>query len=318
MLPETLQLAIEKEIDRFGFQEINQARKELTERYRNPFHQTNFMTEERHRIAYLATRMPATFTVIKKVFNEINHRISLPIKSVLDLGAGPGTSFWAAQEIFQNLEKMTLVELDGDLIQLGQRLYEQQLNRNSLKMDWIQANIEQLPEIREHDLILLSYSINELSPEIIPNIIDVCWKRTKNCLVVIEPGTPAGFERIRAIRNQLIELGACIVAPCPGSMECPMAHGDWCHFSERVERTSFHRRIKEGTLGYEDEKYSYIAVSKTPVKLPEGRILRHPNRHSGHLDLTLCTLEGLKKVTISKRHGELYKKARKAEWGDTF
>jgi ribosomal protein RSM22 (predicted rRNA methylase) len=49
---------------------------------------------------------------------------------------------------------------------------------------------------------------------------------------------------------------------------------------------------------------------------PAARIVRHPRKHSGHVQLTLCTAEGLKHPTITKSQKEEYKRARKAEWGD--
>lgn len=93
------------------------------------------------------------------------------------------------------------------------------------------------------------------------------------------------------------------------------AAGDWCHFAQRVERTSLHRRLKQGTLGYEDEKFSYLVVAKSSALTPSARIVRHPLIRSGHIQLTLCTPQGLQRQTIRRSQGELYRRARQAEWG---
>ena len=97
-----------------------------------------------------------------------------------------------------------------------------------------------------------------------------------------------------------------------------MAGGNWCHFAERLPRSSAHRLAKNAELGYEDEKYSYIVFSRTPVRLPDARIVRHPRKHSGHVELELCAPEGLKRETISRKNGDRYKQAKKAEWGDAL
>jgi ribosomal protein RSM22 (predicted rRNA methylase) len=98
-----------------------------------------------------------------------------------------------------------------------------------------------------------------------------------------------------------------------------MMGSDWCHFAERIERSSLHRRLKQGALGYEDEKFSYLIVAKEPHSLPNARIVRHPQHHSGHTGLTLCTSKGsLEAMTVSRRTPELYKRVRKAEWGDSW
>lgn len=97
------------------------------------------------------------------------------------------------------------------------------------------------------------------------------------------------------------------------------AAGDWCHFSQRVERTSLHRRLKEGALGYEDEKFSYVVASRQSVIAAGPRIIRHPGKHSGHVQLVLCTPEArMETRTITRSSKRAYKLARKAEWGDTL
>ena len=71
-------------------------------------------------------------------------------------------------------------------------------------------------------------------------------------------------------------------------------------------------------MGYEDEKFSYVIASKKVVPLPESRIIRHPQHHSGHIDLVVCCQKGLEKKIISKKQKSLYKQTRKSQWGDIF
>jgi ribosomal protein RSM22 (predicted rRNA methylase) len=150
-------------------------------------------------------------------------------------------------------------------------------------------------------------------------IVKKLWDSAKQALIIIEPGTMPGFDIIRQTRQQLIDLGAAMIAPCPHTLKCPMPQDDWCHFSVRIERSRLHKQIKEGSLGYEDEKFSYIAVAKLPVDLPDARILRHPLKRSGHVSFALCTKnQGLVTKIISRRDGDLYKQARHLEWGDTI
>jgi ribosomal protein RSM22 (predicted rRNA methylase) len=139
-------------------------------------------------------------------------------------------------------------------------------------------------EFPEKDLTVMSYVTGELAPSSIEPLIEKAWRSARHFLVIIEPGTPAGFERIRAIRSQLISLGGHVVAPCPHGNACPMAGGDWCHFSVRLDRSSFHRQCKDGELTYEDEKYSYVIFSKEPHAPSGPRILRPRHRHTGHIN----------------------------------
>jgi ribosomal protein RSM22 (predicted rRNA methylase) len=91
-----------------------------------------------------------------------------------------------------------------------------------------------------------------------------------------------------------------------------------------VERTSLHRQLKGGTLGYEDEKFSYLVAARPEVIADKdspaySRLVRHPGKHSGHVQLTLCTPQGLiENRTVARSSKIAYKAARKAEWGDAW
>lgn len=317
-IPKELQLAIDREVGRFPLEQLLKAREELTERYREQ-KRNAFMSTEAHRCAYVGTRLPATYAVLLSILQQCQpHIAGEEIHSVLDLGAGPGSVMWAACAVFSQIEKISLIERDRALADLGKRLATDSLSKAIREAKWQIENLEQIKTLPQHDLVVLSYAIGELSPVAIRPLIEACYNAMGKVLIVVEPGTPAGFERIRSVRQHLISLGGQMLAPCPHALECPMANGDWCHFSTRLERTSFHRRLKQGALGYEDEKFSYVVFSKTTCELPESRILRHPIRHSGHVNLTLCTKDGLKQVTVSRRTPEAYRKAKKADWGDAF
>lgn len=318
-MPEKLQEAIAKEFNKASQSCVAAAREDLTARYRSSAKQDKLISHDAHRLAYIAARMPATYAVVCRVLEEICARApQMHFSSLLDLGAGPGTVMWAASDVLKKIQKMTLLENDEGLAAIGKRLAEYDKERFRYTVEWILTDIRQAQHFPQHDLIVMSYSIGEIEPNLIPSIIEKCWTATEKMLVIIEPGTPKGFERIRSIRDQLIDLGGYMVAPCPHREACPMEGGNWCHFAERVERTSLHRRLKEGTLGHEDEKYSYVVFSKTPIDLPTARILRHPEKRSGHVHLTLCTLDGLKQEIVSKRTPEAYRIARKASWGNSY
>lgn len=308
---EFLQEAISREVQKSSLKELAVAREDLTERYRDRSQQKRFMTSDAHRKAYILSRMPATYAVVKHVLEMMR---DLHIESMLDVGAGPGTATWAAHDVFPTIKNYTLIEQDADTIALGKRL----ASGKDFPATWQQGDISSLSTFPAHDLVVISYALGELPLDATQTLLQKLWKVTNKRLVIIEPGTMHGFSYIRKARQDLIDLGTFPVAPCPHACACPMPQDDWCHFSKRIERTSTHRRIKGGSLGYEDEKYSYFIASKNAVALPEARILRHPEKHSGHMRFTLCTKDGLQNVTVSRRDGELYKKARKLEWGDTF
>jgi ribosomal protein RSM22 (predicted rRNA methylase) len=75
---------------------------------------------------------------------------------------------------------------------------------------------------------------------------------------------------------------------------------------------------KQADLGFEDEKFSYAAISRAPTGRAEARVIRRPQVRPGHVVLALCTRDGLETVTVGRSDRERFKRARKTAWGDSF
>ncbi len=289
---------IEELVSTIKFSELKAAALSLSEKYRS---KQFTLKGKRERLAYLVTRLPATFSALQKVFYEIRH---LEIASLLDLGAGPGAGWLAAKQFFP-LQRAVCIEADDQFISLGRQLVEGPVM-------WLQGDLSKEP-YPASDLVLFSYSIGELGNWSEP--LARAWQAAQKALVIVEPGTPESFIKMRLVREKLIELGAFIAAPCPHQQACPSR---WCHFSARLARSSQHRLAKEGSLGYEDEKFSYVVALKKPQP-SKDRIVRHPEKRKGHVVFSLCTPQGkLESRTVAKSDQELYKKARKLSWGDSL
>jgi len=320
-LPAELQDAIQRETGKVDRRKLAQATAQLTEHYKAADFSTPAVATEAHRAAYLAVRLRATYAAICRVFAEI--KLCAPqaeIASLLDLGAGPGTTLFAATEQFPQLRQATLLESDSSWIALGKRLAEQSGSMVVQQAQWLKQDLRSGLACEKRDLVVISYTLGELPQVAAEAVLNKAWKCAGKFLVLIEPGTRRGFAAINAARSSLIANGAAILAPCPHHLVCPMAAaGDWCHFSQRVERTSQHRQLKGGALGYEDEKFSYLVAAKSSSPSAGARIVRHPGKHSGHVQLALCTAEGkIENRTITRSSKEAYKRARKAEWGDLW
>ncbi|HYG97670.1 MAG TPA: small ribosomal subunit Rsm22 family protein [Terriglobales bacterium] len=319
-LPDRLREAIEQETLRTENAALVRASAQLTERYKDGQFCQSPLNTTAARHAYLHVRVPATYAANRRVLSEIQqHSSGTAYRSMLDLGSGPGTAMWAAADVFPSIDRFTLLERDGDLIEIGRRLAFTGENLAVHQAQWLRQDLSSDLSVERHDLVVISYALSELNESAAASLVRRAWMLTNNVLAIVEPGTPRNFERVLAVRAMLIEAGAHLIAPCPHTRSCPMgAAGDWCHFSQRLERTSAHRRIKGGALGYEDEKFSYIAASKFPTEVPAARIVRHPGIHSRHVQLDLCTTEGLKTVTVGKARKDEYRTARRSEWGDVW
>lgn len=266
-------------------------------------------------IAYAIVRMPATLAALDQALRELAVAVpGLDPRSFLDCGAGAGTAASIVSRHFPALDAITLVENDRNFEALARQLLESSL------VAWRHEDLRTVAA-PPHDLVLASYSLNELPDAQFAATIDRLFALARHALIVLEPGTPAGYARILAARERLLEAGATIAAPCPHHFECPLARraGDWCHFAARVERTSLHRQLKGGDLGHEDEKFCYLAAVRVPPAERRGRILRHPRRLRGHVQLLLCTPEGeAAQQTVTRSQKEPYRSARQADWGDRW
>jgi ribosomal protein RSM22 (predicted rRNA methylase) len=230
---------------------------------------------------------------------------------------------WAALSIWPEIAEVDLIERDDRMLELGKKLALRSPHRAIRNAKWIKADAASgwLPDIT-YDLVIMAYVLGELQGER-NAVVERLWRSTGGMLVIVEPGTPAAFGRLRQVRDELIVQGAKTVAPCPHNAACPMNEDDWCHFSERVSRSRIHRQLKSGELGYEDEKFSFIAVARSPAlieqlrasKAASGRILRHPQFRHGHVKFQVCTPDGIRQAVVTRKNKELYRKARDAKWG---
>ncbi|HSE49749.1 MAG TPA: small ribosomal subunit Rsm22 family protein [Terriglobales bacterium] len=338
-LPSHLAAAIESLVTEHDFKQLRAAAERISEAYRDSGRVARLHTSDgaapllasgTDRAAYLAVRFPATYAAISAVLEELKARApQFAPRTMLDLGAGPGTATLAALEQFPALTGLTLVERDASFLELGRRLAA----GGSPQADRFAEDLRSA-KMPSCDLAVAAYSLGELSASDAAQVVERAWKQLQ-VLCVIEPGTPRGYATIMRVRDQLIAPGRkpqekerqpdgaaagapFLVAPCPHERRCPMdGTKDWCHFAARVERTSLHRKLKAGELGWEDEKFSYVIFARDPgIARAPARIVRHPQTGKGHMKLDLCGPEGLALVTISKKQGEAYRRARRAKWGD--
>ena len=243
-----------------GFAVLKRAATAMSDAYRE--RRIARLTNDERVAAYLVTRMPATYAAAYTVLREVRQRLGMQtVASVLDIGAGTGAASLAARAWFPDAT-ITMLERDGAMVDVARALVPNAVGR-----------VLGLPAALEaHDLVIAAYSVGEMGATVAKSL----WQAARVALVVIEPGTPEGFRLIRRIRGEVLQAGARMVAPCPMEASCPIVDPDWCHFAARVERSSIHRRVKDAELGYEDEKYSYVALAREAVEPTRARIIRRP------------------------------------------
>lgn len=257
--------------------------------------------------AYLAYRAPATYAAAAAVFRQVSlQRRDWRPQSLLDIGAGPGIAAWAARETWPSLEELTLVEIEPEMVAAGRDLLPE--------ARWLAADVSAASG--QADLVVASYVLGELAD--VPGTAARLWQHAADTVAFVEPGTPDGYRRTLVARQSVLDAGGFTVAPCPHDQQCPLPADDWCHFSVRLPRSKLHRRAKGVDLGYEDEKFSYAVLSRELVSKARARIIRHPQIRSGHVHLVTSEPDGIHSRTVSRKHGQAYRDAKDAAWGDAF
>jgi len=282
--------------------------------------------------AYAAYRMPATAAAMAVALAQT--RLSLPRwrpGSLLDFGAGTGSVAWAVAAEVPSVGVLTLLEQSAVAIAAGRAILgaaQLPALRAATWQTWRlparQPDTGRDDDLPAADLATVSYVLGELTPAQQAAIVALAV-RAAPVVVLVEPGTPDGHQRILAARERLLDAGYLLAAPCPHRLACPLAAaGDWCHFAARLPRSAVHRRAKGAQLGYEDEKFSYVAaVRPDPVGaepaapvLPAGRIVRRPQQRKGLVTLEVCRRDGTAGPDlIGKSAGAAYREARKSSWG---
>ncbi|MEU9448038.1 small ribosomal subunit Rsm22 family protein [Streptomyces sp. NPDC048277] len=270
-------------------------------------------------VAYAAYRMPATFEAVRSAlaaFADVVPEGWVP-GSHVDVGGGTGAATWAVTDTWAGVRPVTVLDWAEPALALGREIAA--ANPELRDAVWQRSRIGAALTIESTDLVTVSYVLNELDEADRATLVDTAAAAAR-AVVIVEAGTPAGYARIIEARDRLTAAGFRIAAPCPHSAGCPIVPGaDWCHFSARVSRSSLHRQVKGGSLAYEDEKFSYVAATRLPVTPAPARVVRRPQIRKGQVLLDLCEAdEQLRRTTVTKRHGDLYRAARDADWGDAW
>jgi ribosomal protein RSM22 (predicted rRNA methylase) len=97
--------------------------------------------------------------------------------------------------------------------------------------------------------------------------------------------------------------------------DLPADVSNWCHATVRLPRSRIHRVAKHGSLGFEDEPYSYLVATRIPVTVRGARIVAPPCGCKHAPRVAVCGADGLRVITVSRRDKDAYRAARHARWG---
>lgn len=315
-LPAELKAALDGKLRGFSRSDAAGRAASISKTYRGGGNSGTIRTEA-DALAYALARMPATYAAITASLNAlVEIRPDFAPVSLLDIGAGPGTATWAAAEALSSLRDFTLFDANEALRALALDLARDSTRLRAISYDRGEARAT-LVKADAADLVMASYMIGEIGDAEQRALALLMWEKTRDTLLVVEPGTPAGYARIIALRDHLIGLGAHVAAPCPHDAKCPLQAPDWCHFTQRLQRSRAHMQVKGAEVPFEDERFSYVALVRAPVVgQHSSRVLAQPAVSKVEITAKLCTPEGLAAAKVPRRAKADYASARRWRWGD--
>lgn len=313
-LPPDLKAALEAKLEGLSREDIAKRAAQISNTYRDGG-SSSTIRSELDALAYAVVRMPATYAAVSACLSALcEMRPDFAPQTLLDVGAGPGTASWAATEAFASLQKFMLLDINAALQTLALDLCRKHPRLGAMTC---RRDAGALDDAEPADLVVASYLIGEVGEAERDSLTERLWAKTGDTLLVVEPGTPAGYARIIALRRQLTAEGAHVAAPCPHDAACPLVAPDWCHFAQRLPRLRAHIQVKGAELPYEDEKFSYVILTRAPVARRFSRVLAPPSVTKIEVSAKLCAAEGLQLTKVPHRDKVAYARARRWRWGDS-
>ncbi|MFS2327207.1 MULTISPECIES: small ribosomal subunit Rsm22 family protein [Brucella] len=315
-LPSRLRQAVDTALEGVALSDLKRASEVLSRRYRAETRDGRLhISDDLAAKAYLAARLPATYAAVRASLESVADVCpDFVPQTMLDVGCGPGTALWAASDCWPDLQSATMIEASPAIRTVGSKLAE----NIGIQTEWRAADlIKEKPDLPQADLVTIAYVLDELAPLDRKALVEKLWTSAQHLFVIVEPGTPAGWQRILDARAVLLEQGAHIAAPCTHQFDCPIVSPDWCHFSRRVARSRIHRLTKDADVPWEDEKFVYLAATRDPSLAASARVIAPTRVGGGKVTIKLCKDDGsAEDVLLTKRDGELFRWARRADWGD--
>lgn len=320
-LPPALRLAADALLLGVARKGVAERARAISERYRAGGGSASVVTSEADAVAYALTRLPATYAAgLRAMIETAETAPGFSPASLLDAGAGPGGAAWAALEVWPGVASSVRLDSNIAFLDLAERLAEH--GPTPLKgAQRLRADLTTAGDWPQADLVVASYALAEIPEARQHDVISALWRAAAGVLLVVEPGTPAGWSRILGARDVVLAAGATILAPCAHQAPCPLAPPDWCHFVQRLNRSRDHRLAKGGETPFEDEKFIYLAAARPGVAVAPAapRILAPPRTGKPGIEFKLCTPDGTVEARfVGKRGKAAHAIARRQDWGDTL
>lgn len=248
-------------------------------------------------LSFVKARLRPNYAVTKRVLEEarsllVGHdKNGFRPKRIIDMGIGVGCASAAALEVFEKdvewvhgidpsrcmreCSKSFLEEIMQDMVTKTtvQGKPNPRINPPRLTLGGSIVTETSESSTSTFDLALMTYTATELpTVHAAMAAAGVLWQKLapNGVLVLIEPGTPDGFNTIRAVRNMLLDccppdnddaaVDQChVIAPCTHNGKCPMERHQHDFFKQKNPQTQmdYNATMQDANEsdGEEEEEY---------------------------------------------------------------
>jgi hypothetical protein len=271
-LPSTLSQSLEKEWVSFSLEKkrrLAEAVIELSTYFQDKSGKETPWSEHLSALAYQFYFFPLNIARAVSVFESLGPLIDRPFRSLFDIGSGLG-NLTELQKIFPKL-------LEGEI--------------RSIEKDPIHSDLKFEPhlpsEIPAQSTGFYSFSWVEIKTPIEE------LKKFED-LIFIEPSTSHVSRKLMALRQELIDHGFTVLAPCTHQKACPLlihSQKDWCHDRVHFEKPDWFKEL-ESLLPMRNDTltFSYLVASRSRSPLAEGltRVIGDTLKEKGKTRQAIC------------------------------
>lgn len=315
-LPAWIVAALQSKLENVSRNDLRERAQTISDAYRAGG-SSEIVRSELDALAYAVVRLPATYAAVRAALVYAVEMVpDFKPQSIVDIGCGPGTATWAALDIWPSVITATLIDRNLKLLDFARELR----SPHQTGIDFIQGEMaKSVANAPSADVVMASYALTEIPAAALTGILSALWDCTEKMLVIVEPGTVNGFQRILTYREALLAKGARIIAPCSHESLCPLANDErWCHFGVRLPRSRDHLIVKDADVPFEDEKFSYLVAGKDIGAAWGHRVLATPKVNKAAVTLALCAPEHVEERIVERRQKDAYRAAKRLDWGDTI
>jgi ribosomal protein RSM22 (predicted rRNA methylase) len=290
-LPESITERIQWGLDREQFNleqkhSLSEAILDLSRQYLDRTIDPQLWTNRRHRAAYWAYFLPLNFLRLTAVLEEgLRLNFFKNIKEVVDFGSGPGTGLlaWDLLQVPVPLDSYKSIDSAREPLEIMKAM----IDKFPVTMQTEIHQSRTLPRApHSQSLALLSYSLNE--GHSIPENLD-----SYSHVLILEPSSRAQGRQLMVWRNELLDKGYHIWAPCTHQMACPlleMSKSDWCHDRILLRRPDWLIHLEDLLpLDNRSLTFSYLMASRiAPPEWSVARIIGDTLEEKGKTKQALC------------------------------